>query len=101
MWLESPRADRRSGGAARGVSVADVQPVVILLFSQMIGALVLQIAGRLDQLQTDPFSLLRILLGQLRALPLTSVEDSCRGADRSKAKDPHSRPKAKNRENAK
>src|SRR6266852_6008188 len=50
----------------------------------------------LDQLQTDPFSLLRILLGQLRALPLTSVEDSCRGADRSKAKDPHSRSKAKN-----
>jgi len=40
---------------------------MILLFSQMIGALVLQIAGRLDQLQTDPFSLLRILLGQLRA----------------------------------
>jgi hypothetical protein len=60
---------------------------VILLFSQMIGALVLQIAGRLDQLQTDPFSLLRILLGQLRALPLMSVEDSCRGADRSKAKE--------------
>jgi hypothetical protein len=44
-------------------SVADVQPIVILLFSQMIGALVLQIAGRLDQLQTDPLSLLRILLG--------------------------------------
>ena len=67
--------------AVRGVSVADVQPIVILLFNQMIGALVLQIAGRLDELQTDPFSLLRILLGQLRALPLTSVEDSCRGAD--------------------
>jgi TetR/AcrR family transcriptional regulator len=78
---------------ARGVSVADVQPIVILLFSQMIGALVLQIAGRLDQLQIDPISLLRMLLGQLWALPLAFVEDSYRGVNRSEAK--HAHPKSK------
>jgi len=87
--------------ATKGAVDTLVKHFASLLFCQMIGALILQIAGRLDQLQTGPFSLLRILLGQLRALPLTFVEDSCRGADRSKAKDPHSRPKAKNRENAK
>lgn len=79
---------------ARGVSVAHVQPIVILLFSQMIGTLVLQIAGRLDQLQLDPFSLLRMLLGQLWTLPLAPVEDSGRSTNRSKAKLAH--PKSKN-----
>jgi AcrR family transcriptional regulator len=87
--------------AVRGASVRDVQPIVVLLFSQMIGALVLQIAGRMEQLQVDPFSLLRMLLEQLRALPLASVEDSCCGAGRSETKYPRTKSKAKNRESAK
>jgi AcrR family transcriptional regulator len=78
---------------ARGVSVTQVQPIVILLFSQMIGGLVLQIAGRLDQLRIDPFSLLRMLLGQLWTLPLAPVEDPDRGTNRSKAR--RERPESK------
>ena len=57
----------------RGRPAAEVRPLVALLFSQMIGALVLQLAGRLDFLQIDPPALLRILLAHLwtlRASPL-------------------------------
>lgn len=41
------------------------QSLVALLFSQMIGALVLQLAGRLDPLGTDPARLLDLLLATL------------------------------------
>jgi hypothetical protein len=42
---------------------------MMLLFSQMIGALVLQIAGRLDQLQMEARILLQMQLPPLWALP--------------------------------
>lgn len=51
--------------AARGEPVAAVQPFVALLFSQMIGALVLHLAGRLDALAADPTDLLRQQLALL------------------------------------
>jgi len=55
----------------RDVSV--VRPMVALLFSQMIGALVLQMAGRLKFLETDPRMLLGMLLAQLGvSKPVTS-----------------------------
>lgn len=56
---------------ARGVSVPPVQPLVALLFSQMIGAMVLHLAGRLDALATDPHALLRQQLDLL--LPATDT----------------------------
>ena len=49
----------------RGVAVAEVQPLVTLLLSQMIGAIVLQVAGRLTTLGTDAHALLRSMLDQL------------------------------------
>lgn len=49
----------------RGVPLAESGPLVTLLFSQMIGALVLQMAGRLKTLGTDADSLLRSMLDQL------------------------------------
>jgi AcrR family transcriptional regulator len=73
---------------ARGIAAAEVRPMVALLFSQMIGALVLQIAGRLDFLQIDPRELLRLLLQQLWTLsswPINTLEDS---AGQRKAKKP-------------
>jgi AcrR family transcriptional regulator len=57
---------------ARGVSAAEARPLVALLFSQMIGALVLQIAGRLGPLQVDAEELLELLLAQLRMASLSS-----------------------------
>lgn len=63
---------------ARGLASVDVRPMVVLLFSQMIGALVLQIAGRLDFLEIDPRELLRLLLQQLwtfSSQPLDSSDD--------------------------
>ena len=59
---------------------------MMLLFSQMIGALVLQIAGRLDQLQMEAPILLQMQLQQLWALPSPPTGGSPRGANRSKAK---------------
>ncbi len=50
---------------ARGLSVKDLRPWVALVFSQMIGALVLQLAGRLEALGTSPKDLLRLMLAQL------------------------------------
>lgn len=44
---------------------ADVRPWIALLFSQMIGALVLQMAGRLKFLDTDARLLLGMMLSQL------------------------------------
>ena len=49
----------------RGVAVAEVQPLVTLLLSQMIGAIVLQVAGRLKTLGSDAHALLRSMLDQL------------------------------------
>jgi len=49
----------------QGRAVADVRPWVALLFSQMIGALVLQMAGRLKFLDTDARMLLGLMLSQL------------------------------------
>ena len=50
---------------ARGVDRDAVRPLVALLFSQMIGALVLQLAGRLDMLDVDAGGLVTLLLAQL------------------------------------
>jgi AcrR family transcriptional regulator len=50
---------------ARGLPAQEVRPWVALVFSQMIGALVLQLAGRLDALKTNPKDLLRLMLAQL------------------------------------
>jgi AcrR family transcriptional regulator len=64
---------------ARGIAVMDVRPTVALLFSQMIGALVLQIAGRLEFLEIDARELLRLLLQQLwtvSSLPLNASDDA-------------------------
>lgn len=52
-------------GQMQGHDAADVRPWVALLFSQMIGALVLQMAGRLKFLDTDARMLLAMMLGQL------------------------------------
>jgi AcrR family transcriptional regulator len=51
----------------RGLKPSEVRPWVALLTSQMIGALVLQIAGRLDFLQTGAPTLLRMMLAQCLA----------------------------------
>lgn len=52
-------------GDMQGHAPEDVRPWVALLFSQMIGALVLQMAGRLKFLDTDARQLLRLMLAQL------------------------------------
>lgn len=52
-------------GRMQGRDAADVRPWVALLFSQMIGALVLQMAGRLKVLDTDARTLLGMMLGQV------------------------------------
>ena len=51
--------------AARRTSVAAARPQVALLFSQMVGGLVLQLAGRLGVLGTDATSLLELMLQQM------------------------------------
>lgn len=57
----------------RELPAKDARLWVALVFSQMIGALVLQLAGRLDALETTPSDLLRLLLGQLLpAAPATT-----------------------------
>jgi hypothetical protein len=48
----------------RGLKPSEVRPWVALLTSQMIGALVLQIAGRLDFLDTNAPVLVRMMLSQ-------------------------------------
>jgi hypothetical protein len=58
---------------AKGLPIAEVQPTVALLFSQMIGALVLQIAGRLDHWQVDSSGLLQLLLAQLWGLAASAT----------------------------
>ncbi len=52
-------------GQMQGRETADVRPWVALLFSQMIGALVLQMAGRLKFLDADARMLLAMMLDQL------------------------------------
>jgi len=51
----------------RGVPVADVRGLVALLFSQMIGATVLQLAGRLEIFEMEATALLDLMLAQLSA----------------------------------
>lgn len=51
--------------SARSLPPHAVRPWVALVFSQMIGALVLQLAGRLDALNADPKDLLHLMLAQL------------------------------------
>lgn len=81
---------------ARGLSVEDVRPTVALLFSQMIGALVLQIAGRLDQLQIDSSALLQMLLTQLWMIPPSPLEaPPTGGEERRKAKTIQTKSKSK------
>jgi AcrR family transcriptional regulator len=60
----------------RGLPVASVRPLVALLFSQMIGALVLHLAGRLDFLRIDPRELLALLLAQLWTVPSMPLDAS-------------------------
>ncbi len=50
---------------ARSLPAKEVRLWVALVFSQMIGALVLQLAGRLGALDTSPQDLLRLMLAQL------------------------------------
>ena len=57
--IAQPLEQSHGGGAEAA------QSLVALLFSQMIGALVLQLAGRLDPLGTDPARLLDLLLATL------------------------------------
>ncbi len=70
LWAVLERIARPLA-VARTLPENAVRPQVALLFSQMIGALVLQLAGRLDALETSPADLLRLLLAQL--LPATPV----------------------------
>lgn len=62
--------------AARGEAPATVRPQVMLLFTQMIGALVLEMAGRLDGLHADSDHLHSLMLASvlpaLPALPATA-----------------------------
>lgn len=69
-------------GQVQGRDAADVRPWVALLFSQMIGALVLQLAGRLKFLETDARLLLGMMLAQFGiAAPATSHEMALRSGD--------------------
>ncbi len=74
-------------GDMQGRSAEDVRPWVALLFSQMIGALVLQMAGRLKFLDTDARLLLRMVLAQL-GLPddTTSASTGLKHLPKSKSK---------------
>ena len=60
------------------------RPLVALLFSQMIGALVLQLAGRLDPLGTDPARLLDLML---TTLAVTSSKPALPSTKRRQADD--------------
>jgi TetR/AcrR family transcriptional regulator len=70
----------------RGLAVESVRPLVALLFAQMIGALVLQLAGRLELLQIDPRELLRLLLAQLWTVPSVPPDAFDSAAGRRKLK---------------
>lgn len=61
-------------GRLQGRDMAEVRPQVALLFSQMIGALVLQMAGRLKFLDTDARLLLRMMLAQSGVTSLTATQ---------------------------
>jgi hypothetical protein len=66
----------------RGLKPAEVRPWVALLTSQMIGALVLQIAGRLDFLETGAQALLRMMLAQ--CLPDRAAPKGAKASRKSK-----------------
>jgi len=79
----------------RELPVSRVRPEVALLFSEMIGALVLHFAGRLDLLQIDPRELLRLMLAQLWRAASTPL-GGCGGAGdhrKTKRKPARSKPK--------
>jgi len=61
--IAEPLAEVRADASSR------VKPLVALLFSQMIGALVLQFAGRLDLLGVSPRELLKLSLNHLLSDP--------------------------------
>ena len=61
----------------RGLKPSEVRPWVALLTSQMIGALVLQIAGRLDFLETGAQTLLRMMLAQCLAPDGVEEREGC------------------------
>lgn len=69
-------------GKVRGLEGAAVRPWVALLFSQMIGALVLQLAGRLDFLEADAAKLLDMML----APHVTPADAAGRQGPRKRAK---------------
>lgn len=75
-------------GQMQGRDTADVRPWVALLFSQMIGALVLQMAGRLKFLETDARQLLRMMLAQLgmpsQAAQVMTGRSASKGAPKPK-----------------
>ncbi|XSC41789.1 hypothetical protein ACF1BQ_024070 [Bradyrhizobium sp. RDT10] len=66
----------------RGLKPSEVRPWVALLTSQMIGALVLQIAGRLDFLDTGAKTLLRMMLAQ--CLPQATGRKGAKASRKSK-----------------
>jgi AcrR family transcriptional regulator len=68
-------------GECRGLPVKEVRPLMALLFSQMIGALVLHAAGRLKAMNTDADSLTRLMLDQL--LPERRTRSGPRGGSSS------------------
>ena len=81
LWKVLERIARPLG-ELRGLKPAEVRPWVALLTSQMIGALVLQIAGRLDFLDIDAPSLLRMMLAQ--CLPLATASKNAKATHKSK-----------------
>ena len=69
----------------RGEDRVAVQPWLALLFSQMIGALVLHLAGRLHILDTEPTTLLNLMLAGLNEYENQQAE-SARHVGRVRAK---------------
>jgi AcrR family transcriptional regulator len=79
----------------RELPVSRVRPLVALLFSEMIGALVLHFAGRLDLLQIDPRELLRLMLAQLWRAASTPLDGFGGAVDHRKTKQKQARSKPK------
>lgn len=69
-------------GEVKGLKPAQVRPWVALLTSQMIGALVLQIAGRLDFLDTGAQALLRMMLAQCLPGTISGTQARTRKTER-------------------
>ena len=73
-------------GRLQGRETADVRPWIALLFSQMIGALVLQMAGRLKFLDTDARMLLAMMLDQLGVVNSPPREQALRAPRKAASK---------------